>query len=375
MLSLHTSAMSAQNAISHSQNSLSISITRLGTAYRVNSAMDDAAGLQIATRLNAQSSGMAVAMRNTQNSVSILQTVEGALGETGNILIRMKDLAIQAANAATDQFPLQAEFDALSHELSNILGHTSFGGAKLLTNATTSEQAAAVNAANNAGAAAVNASTALAAANTAYAGARATDAGGSTPATRAALAAAAAALAAAQTSAVAANVASAAALAYSNAAAAARADGAFAATVHFQIGASGAETMALDLSPQLNAMHAALHGASAEYNCFGIDSTAIGTELTAAGAASLSIDSLGAAIDAVAALRSAFGAASNRLDYVHDKLAIIDHQTRAASGRIMDVDFAAESSNMSTCQMLLHTATSMLKQGNRIAALLITLLK
>lgn len=87
MLSLHTNnaALSAQNAISRNQGSLSTSMTRLSTGYRINSAMDDAAGLQIATRLKAQSSGMAVAMRNTQNATSMMQTAEGALGEASNL--------------------------------------------------------------------------------------------------------------------------------------------------------------------------------------------------------------------------------------------------------------------------------------------------
>ncbi|NHZ38541.1 flagellin N-terminal helical domain-containing protein, partial [Massilia rubra] len=83
MLSLHTNnaALSAQNSINRTQGSLSTSMTRLSTGYRINSSMDDAAGLQIATRLKAQTSGMAVAMRNTQNSTSMLQTAEGALDE------------------------------------------------------------------------------------------------------------------------------------------------------------------------------------------------------------------------------------------------------------------------------------------------------
>src|SRR6476469_5523362 len=89
MLSLHTNnaALSAQNSITRTQTSLSTSMTRLSTGYRINSAADDAAGLQIATRLKAQSSGMAVAMRNTQNSISMLQTAEGSLNEVNNILV------------------------------------------------------------------------------------------------------------------------------------------------------------------------------------------------------------------------------------------------------------------------------------------------
>src|SRR6478672_8631433 len=129
MLSLHTNnaALSAQNSINRTQESLSTSMTRLSTGYRINSAMDDAAGLQIATRLKAQTSGMAVAMRNTQNSTSMLQTASGALEEVSNIMVRMKDLATQAADqssSGTDKDALQAEFTSLSDELKNIHTNT-----------------------------------------------------------------------------------------------------------------------------------------------------------------------------------------------------------------------------------------------------------
>lgn len=137
MLSLHTNAasLSAQNSLSSTQNKLSTSMTRLSTGFRINSAMDDAAGLQIATRLKAQTSGMAVAMRNTQNSISMLQTAEGALNEVTNILTRMKDLATQSADASSsvdDQTAMQAEFNSLTDELNNIFGNTKFGGTALL---------------------------------------------------------------------------------------------------------------------------------------------------------------------------------------------------------------------------------------------------
>ena len=100
MLSLHTNAaaLTAQNSVGGTQKALSTSMTRLGTGFRVNSAMDDAAGLQIATRLDAQSRGMAVATRNVNDSVSLLQTAEGAFSEMTDIVQRMKDLATQSAN-------------------------------------------------------------------------------------------------------------------------------------------------------------------------------------------------------------------------------------------------------------------------------------
>lgn len=136
MLSLHTNiaALSTQRAVSSTQSSLTTSLTRLGTGLRVNSAIDDAAGLQIATRLNAQTRGMAVASRNTQNGISLLQTAEGSLAELSEILLRMKDLATEAFTAsatATDQDALQAEYDALGREMTNIMKNSNFGGEKL----------------------------------------------------------------------------------------------------------------------------------------------------------------------------------------------------------------------------------------------------
>jgi len=149
MLSLHTNAaaLSAQNSITRTQNGLSTSMTRLSTGLRINSAMDDAAGLQIATRLKVQTSGMGVAMRNTQNSISLLQTGEGALDEVTSILNRMKDLATQAADGsstANDKTAMQSEFNSLTSELSNIMSNTKFGGTALL-NKTSGKLAAAVD--------------------------------------------------------------------------------------------------------------------------------------------------------------------------------------------------------------------------------------
>lgn len=137
MISIHTNAVSlaSQRALSQSQHQAAVSMQRLSTGLRINSAMDDAAGLQIATRLDAQVNGMNIAMRNTQNAVSMLQTSEGALGEVTNILNRMKDLATQSADASssnTDRTAMQSEYDNLGEELNNIMKNTSFGGQKLL---------------------------------------------------------------------------------------------------------------------------------------------------------------------------------------------------------------------------------------------------
>ncbi|MEW6761378.1 MAG: flagellin [Pseudomonadota bacterium] len=403
MLSLHTNnaALSAQSSISRTQTNLSTSMTRLSTGFRINSAMDDAAGLQIATRLKAQSSGMAVAMRNTQNATSMMQTGEGALAEASNILVRMKDLATQAADASSnssDKTAMQSEYDALANELSNIIGNTSFGGAKLLNSkATAADQATATTKLNNATTAFTTAQLAL--------GSVTTPASGATPpvGTGAAndyatkvhayeqIVTPGAAKDAAFTDMMAAKdvfdkatqtladatTALDGATKYKTTvdASAAGEAGKFSGKLSFQIGASSSEVMELDLSSQVSGMQTALGAISTRYNPFGATNTTTGTELTAANSANLTVDKLQQAIDSLGSVRSSLGAAANRLDHANTNLANVSANTQAAAGRIMDVDFATESANMTSKQMLLQAGTAMLKQSNSMSSMVMSLLQ
>ena len=293
MLSLYTNfaALSAQSAMALAQKQLSTSMTRLSTGYRINSAMDDAAGLQIATRLRAQTSGMTVAMRNTQNSTSMLQTADGALGEVSNILIRMKDLATQAADASSnqnDRSAMQSEYDALGAELYNIMSNTTFGGNLLLG--------------NGSGAA----------------------------------------------------------------------KGTLSAAMSFQIGASSSETMQLDLSGALGGLDTTLKALSANFAATG----STGTELSSSnGSANGMLTLLSTAIDQASGLRSTLGATANRLGHIHNNLANMVSNTKAAMGRIMDVDYAAESANMASAQMRLQASAAMLKQSQSMAKYILALLQ
>lgn len=137
MLSLHTSSslLSALNSLDRTSAALDTSQTRLSTGYRINSAQDDAAGLQLASRLASQSSGMKVAMRNTQNAVAMLQTADSLLGEVGNILNRVSDLAIMAADDSVtdmDRVALNDEYLALSKQALNIVNESSYAGTYLM---------------------------------------------------------------------------------------------------------------------------------------------------------------------------------------------------------------------------------------------------
>jgi len=137
-LTIHTnySSLLTQTNLNKTNNALATNQQRLGTGLRINSAADDAAGLQIATRMNAQTKGMAVALRNVSDASSLLQTADGALNEMTDIMQRMKDLATQSANGTNsdaDRNSMQTEYDELGKELGNIMANTSFAGEKLFS--------------------------------------------------------------------------------------------------------------------------------------------------------------------------------------------------------------------------------------------------
>ncbi len=284
-LSIHTnySSLVTQTNLTKTNSALSTNQQRLGTGFRVNTAADDAAGLQIAVRLNSQSRGMEVAIRNTGDSISLLQTAEGAFNEMTDILQRMKDLATQGANgtnSADDLDSLQSEYDQLGEELANIMDNTSFAGEALFSKDNSA--------------------------------------------------------------------------------------GKFAAAVDFQIGATSAETMTLDLTAAgtdaIQTLTDALDGMSTVYTA-GSAATA-GTEIT--GAANATIDLVKDALDAVGTLRSQFGATINRLNHTANNLANMKDNTDMSKGRIMDADFALESAQMSK--------NSMLKQAGQMPGMVMSLL-
>lgn len=300
-LSIHTnySSLITQTNLGKTNNALGTNQQRLGTGFRINSAADDAAGLQIATRLNAQSRGMDVAIRNTSDAVSLLQTAEGAFSEMTDIVQRMKDLATQASNATNsgaDLIALQNEYDELGKEMANIVKNTKYAGESLFSNGTT------------------------------------VDGSG----------------------------------------------GKFSAAMDFQIGASSAETLELDVSTKLTALGTSLAAISDTYTTPGtpgveLASTQDPTTATNANANAM-IDTLSDALDDIGALRAQFGANINRLNHTANNLGNMKDNTDMAKGRIMDADFAKESANMSKNSMLMQSGISMLKQAGQMPGMVMSLL-
>ena len=128
-------AIRAQNGISAAKMGLDTAMQRLSTGKRINSAKDDAAGLAISTRMTSQIRGLNAAVRNANDGISVAQTAEGAMGEVSNMLIRMRELAVRAANgsnSSSDGTSLQAEVTQLLSQISDISTRTTFNGLALV---------------------------------------------------------------------------------------------------------------------------------------------------------------------------------------------------------------------------------------------------
>ena len=140
-INTNIASLNAQRNLNTSQTSLATSMQRLSSGLRVNSAKDDAAGMAIAERMNAQVRGMNVAIRNANDAISLSQTAEGAIGKVADMMQRMRELAVQSANATngtSDRVSLDQEFQALADEIDRTLTTTRFNGLAILaTNAGT----------------------------------------------------------------------------------------------------------------------------------------------------------------------------------------------------------------------------------------------
>lgn len=134
-ISTNVSSLNAQRNMNNASNSLDTSYTRLASGLRINSAKDDAAGLQISNRLTSQINGLDQGNRNANDGISMAQTAEGAMDEITTMLQRMRTLSQQSANSSNntdDRTAIQAEVNQLSSEIDRISSDTTFGGKKIL---------------------------------------------------------------------------------------------------------------------------------------------------------------------------------------------------------------------------------------------------
>jgi flagellin len=274
-------SMNAQRNTSVSQSSLTTSMQRLSSGLRVNSAKDDAAGLAIAERMNAQVKGMNVAVRNANDGISMAQTAEGALGKVGDSLQRMRELAVQArnsTNSSSDKDSLNQEYRQLASEIDRVLKGTTFNGKNIL---------------------------------------------GSTGGT--------------STGRI------------------------------FQIGANTTASDTITVTTVDMATNTNITAITAT-------SSTIGSTTDTAGLKTV-IDNLDKAIDSVNSQRAMYGAVQSRFDSVISNLQVSTENQAASRSRIMDADFATETSNLSRAQILQQAGNAMIAQANQLPQQVLRLLQ
>jgi flagellin len=382
-------ALNAQRNLSVTANAYASSVEKLSSGLRINRAADDAAGLAISEKLQAQVTGLNQASRNAQDGVSMVQTAEGALNEVHSMLQRIRELAVEAGNStlgASDAQSVNAEVTALQAEITRIGNTTTFNGQNLLTGALSVAQTGGtvgsgfvVVAGSNT--AVANVSTVGAKASTTYT--LSSTAGGAGTLTLSdgngnsqMLTLQATAAKSSQTlnfgnMGVSITVASVAGDSATNVA-----NGLSGGTVltgtgsgaTFQIGANAGETLGVTFSDARSTalgMDTAISGFTTAANSGNGITTAAGALITATDAA----------ISAVSTQRANFGAVENRLNHTVASLGVASENLNASESRIKDLDVAAEMVNFTKTQILQQAGTSILAQANSAPQNILTLLR
>ncbi|WP_162045837.1 flagellin [Vibrio taketomensis] len=372
----NVSAMTAQRYLTKSTDELNTSMERLSSGRKINSAKDDAAGLQISNRLTAQARGLDVAMRNANDGISIAQTAEGAMEESTSILQRIRDLALQSANGTNSLMEREAineEVVALQDELNRIAETTSFGGRKLL-NGQFGDAAFQIGASS--GEAMIVGLTSIRAdddrmGGQSFAGTIGKDAEWGIPADKNAL------------------------------------------TIKFTTKDGEVIDLALNARPgdDIEELATYLNGQSQKINASvdekgqlqifvphrnlegevefggtlatelglesgpGIATTVNDIDVTTVGGAQNAVGIVDSAIKYVDSQRADLGAKQNRLSHSINNLANIQENVSASNSRIRDTDFAKETTAMTKAQILQQAGTSILAQAKQLPNSAITLLQ
>ncbi len=384
-LTINTNVVSlnAQRNLTNSQSSLAMSMQRLSSGLRVNSAKDDAAGLAISERMNAQIKGMNVAARNANDGISLAQTAEGALGKIGDMLQRMRELAVQSANAtnnATDRAALNAEVTQLKEEIGRVATTTKFNGTNLLDGSFTAK---AFQVGANAGDSITLAS---------IANAQLSALGTLVPpptytqTTAAAVGAFATGIVAGAFTIEGVSIVTAAtadaptqATALKAAFDAAKAGAGATALANVTMTAGGVITSTnptLTIGGTMAGVTGVTAGTTAGTATPGVSQTGI-TNLTIATAedAASAMTAVDTALTVVNTARGTLGAVQSRFENAIGNIQVTAENLSAARGRIVDADFAAETANLSRSQILQQAGTAMVAQANQLPQQVLALLR
>ena len=410
VINTNIAASVTANAMKANQRTMETTMERLSTGLRVNSATDDAAGLAIGTKMDSQIRGMEQGIRNANDGISMLQTVDGAAEQITGLLQRMRELSVQATNGTNsdaDKNNLNEEFSALANEIDRIADQTTFNGTTLMNTAGGVTKQIVVGpdyddrvsvtigdfnlAAGSGGTVTASVDTLTitqAAVNGIGASADAfmnfTNASGEVlTVTKAQIATAGATnlsdatlaeLVTAVTAAQAANT------GWDAMTAAVAADGT---GITFTQGVAGtgqlssvsAYTAATTVAPVTHSIKRTTDGDSTALSPMAANISAFLTATSNNAENTSTIDQIDAAITGVNTARASFGANISRLNYAIDNLSVNVNNTMAAKSAVMDADYAAETTELARTQIISQASTAMLSQANQQAQSVLALLK
>ena len=383
MTTINTNVMSmtAQRNLSASQGALATSMQRLSSGLRVNSAKDDAAGLAISERMNSQVRGLNVAARNANDGISLAQTAEGALGKVGDMLQRMRELAVQSANASNnsdDRAALQSEVTQLRQEIDRVAKTTSFNGTKLLdgsfANATfqvgaNAGESISIDSIVSADSGSLGDTSLITATGTqtTTVGANAAIAAGTLTVKGVALGPISAAASAGERT-----------LQVVDAINAKSGDtGVFARATYTSGAVTGWEVFSEDAiaTGDFVGFTAAATGASPAAAGAAASSQLEDINITSFGDAQKALKVIDSAINSINSSRADLGALQSRFENAVANINIAGENISAARGRIVDADFAKETSSLSRAQILQQAGTAMVAQANQAPQGVLSLLR
>ncbi|AMM25023.1 flagellin [Variovorax sp. PAMC 28711] len=385
IINTNISSLTAQRNLSMSQSSLATSMQRLSSGLRINSAKDDAAGLAISERMSSQIRGMNQAVRNANDGISLAQTAEGALGEVGNNLQRIRELAVQSANATnstTDRAALNAEVTQLVSEIDRVSKQADFNGTKLLDGSFSSQLfQVGANAGQTIAVDKIANTTAGALGNVKFAasvtGAAITDA------------AAAATLGGFTINGVTIGD-----VKVTVGMTGADQGKALASAINAKMGETGVYATQNETDPSQVVLTSIKAGkdlviadgavGTAAASGQAADTTEVDDadfsfakdlDITSVAGAQKAMEIIDAALTQVNGSRADLGAIQNRFTSVVTNLQTNAENTSASRSRIQDADFAAETANLSRAQILQQAGTAMVAQANQLPQTVLSLLK
>ncbi len=392
----NVASLNAQRNLGSSSNSLATSLERLSSGSQINSAKDDAAGLQISNRLTSQINGLGVATKNANNGISIAQTAEGALQESTTILQRMRDLSLQAANGSngdSERDALNSEVTELKKELDRISNTTAFGGKKLFDGSFGTETFQVGSAANEAislkldevstkelksdsissgtiaAQSAATASGAVAVSFTIEQG----SADGTDRVFTISAEYASGATAAEQTQLLATviNDANMGVGAFVND------SGAIEVITDADLGTANKGELSIAFATDTTAAAAeaaASGGTAVSFTAKTTENSVKDIDVSTAQGAQEAVYIIDAALQSIDSQRATLGAAQNRFDSTISNLQNVAENASAARGRIQDTDYAAETANLTKNQILQQAGTAILAQANQLPQAVLSLL-